>query len=187
MKKFLLTAILATAFITPAFAADTISVEAQSGKVDEGYLYYTHTFNDGFQLGADVQSNVTGDSKRNLLGNNAEVFVGQKVNLGNVTIDPLVGVGEVVSPGKNFPYYTAYFNTDWHFSKRFTWNVTQFQYENSFQTVNKFENEQVGTGITYDVSKNNDIGVGVYRKFLNSPGATPLQYDGFLVSFKHTL
>lgn len=184
MKKFLMAALLATTFSTAAMA-DTVSLQAQTGKVVETNLYYDHVLSNGFIVGGDVGANFTGNSKR-LLSNDVEAYVGKKFSLGRLSVTPSVGVGETFATVKNYPYYVGYLDADFRLTDRITWNVTKFEYVNAFDEVNKIQSQRVATGLEYKLTDRNSVSADVYRRFLNAPGARPTSYDGFLLSVNHS-
>jgi predicted porin len=150
--------------LTAAYGQDT-AVGAPGTKVDDIYqLKYTHSLGGGFTVGGMAQTTQDTD---NVLKQNLEGQVGYKLpTFMGLTFGGKVGVGESYVSTGNFPYFAAYGTADYKVMDGLTWNAVQYRYRSAFDTsAYGYQSHQLGTGVTYDLTKTYSISANYYRNF----------------------
>jgi hypothetical protein len=144
-----------------------------SKKNDTYGVNYTHTMGQ-FTLGGAASTTQASD---NSLKQTIEAQAGYKLpSVYGVLVSGKVGVGERFQSSGNFAYYALYGNADYAFNDSITWNAVQYRYRNAFDTSNSFETHRIGTGVTFNVTKNIGLAATVYRDYVS--GFNTASYNG---------
>ena len=121
-----------------------------------------HTFAGGwlvsgfFQPQDDIQSN--GSDKWRY---SAEGDLGYKLRMGNFTLTPTAGIGEVwgdtgvTKTNSSALYYAFYLAGDLKLSSNCTWNVFNARYRNAFDFT--WVTPKIATGLTYNINPQNAV------------------------------
>jgi Porin subfamily len=155
-------------------ACDALSVsygqdfapDGLSSKIDDGYgVGYSHCLGP-MTVGASYSGTYTGSAfKQNLEG---QVGYNQKVT-DALSIGAKLGVGERFLPNSvQFPYYALYGTVDYRINDSITLNGLQYRYRNAFDTSNNYESHRIGTGASYNITKNVALTATVYRDYDNN-------------------
>jgi len=156
---------------TAAASSDSISASygqefdpaGYSSKQHDTYgVTYTHTMGQ-FTIGGAAGTTQYSD---NTLKQTIEAQAGYKLpSMYGVTVSGKVGLGERFQSAGNFAYYALYGNADYAINDTITWNAVQYRYRNAFDTSNNFETHRIGTGVTFNVTKNVALNAAVYRDY----------------------
>jgi hypothetical protein len=170
-KKAAPAAPVAATEAAPAASSDSISASYGQEFDPAGYnskqhdtfgVNYTHTMGQ-FTLGGAASTTQYSD---NTLKQTIEAQAGYKLpSVYGVLVSGKVGVGERFQSGGNFAYYALYGNADYAINDTITWNAVQYRYRNAFDTANSFETHRIGTGVTFNVTKNVGLTAAVYRDY----------------------
>ena len=193
MKKLIISTLAVLALTTTAYATDLPSknkapvptpapVAAEStdsislsygqddaqnfgNKIDDSYtIGYTHKLGAGFSVGGIA--NLTNNTA-NATTNYAEAQAGYALPaFAGVTLSGKVGVGERFTQGTDYAYYTVYGNADYKVMDKLTWNAVQYRWRSPFDTASySWQSNQIGTGVTYDITNNLAVNAKVYRQW----------------------
>mgnify|MGYP003344533940 FL=1 len=139
-------------------------------KVDDAYgVAYTHKI-DAFSIGAAIS---TSQDTSNTIKQNVEGQVGYSVPVGaGVSVTGKVGIGERFT-STNYPYYALYGAADYKVNDDITLNALSYRYRSAIDSAaNGYQSHQVGTGVTYNLSKTYAVSAKVTRSFDKDYNAT---------------
>jgi len=160
--------------LTAAYGQDT-AVGDLGSKTDDVYqLTYKHNLGAGFSVGGMAQ---TTQDTGNVVKQNLEAQAGYALPaFGGFTLSGKVGVGEKFTT-TNFSYYAVYGNLDYKLMDKVTWNAVNYRYRSAFDTeANGYQSNQLGTGVTYDISNTYAASAKVYRNYDKDFNATGDQF-----------
>jgi len=133
-------------------------------KVDDLYqLTYSHDLGKGLSVGGMAQ---TTQAPSSLLNQSVEGQVGYALPaMNNITLSGKLGVGERFAT-TNFPYVAVYGNVDYKINDKVTLNAVQYTYTTAIDADKyDYKSNQLGTGITYNITKKYAVNASVTRTF----------------------
>ena len=151
-------------------------------KVDDAYgVTYKHNIGGGISVSGVASTTQAPNSQ---LNQNLEAQVGYALPaFAGVAVSGKVGVGERFST-TNFPYYALYGAADYAIGGGLTLNAINYRYRDAFDTANNYKSHKIGTGVTYDITSNYSVNVGVSRSYDTNWNATGDAVTGaFIVKF----
>jgi hypothetical protein len=160
--------------LTAAYGQDTATGNLGSKTDDVYQLTYKHNLGEGFNVGGMAQTSQVPGSQ---LNQNLEVQGGYALpSFNGFTLSGKVGVGEKFTTS-NFSYYAVYGALDYKLMDKVTWNAVNYRYRSAFDTAaNGYQSNQIGTGVTYDISNTYATSAKVYRNYDTSFNATGDQF-----------
>jgi hypothetical protein len=102
-----------------------------------------------------------------------EGTVGAKVPvLDNLNVKASASVGREWDGGDLTDYYAFRVGGSVKLSNQITWNVASYEWRDSFDGSDDYEQQTIGTGVTYSLDDRQDISLNVYRSFDEDFNAT---------------
>jgi hypothetical protein len=173
----ILTLVFALAMaITGAAQAQTNTITVgggmESSPVDrsdsyKGNLVWQHSLGGAYSIGTTAETyQVQGGKGNNAVKTSLEADAWYTRQVwGPVGIKLGVGIGERVQTPHNFGYYALYATGNYTINEHWTLNPVQYRYRNGFDSIDRFESHQVGTGVTYNIDATQAVSAKVYRTY----------------------
>ena len=149
--------------LTAAYGQDT-AVGNLGSKTDDIYqLTYAHKLGNGFAVGGMAQTTQVPGSQ---LNQNLEAQASYTLPvMTGLSVTGKVGVGEKFTTA-NFPYVAVYGSADYKVMDKLTWNAVSYRYRTAFDTgTYGYQSNQLGTGVTYEVTPAYAVSAKYYRNF----------------------
>jgi hypothetical protein len=146
----------------PELAAKSGSIKAGNVSDYFGKFQIAHSFAGGWVASGFLQSQYDlHPGKSNLWRYYGEADLGYKIKLGNFTLTPSAGIGDVwgdsgvtkVSPSA--VYYAFYLAGDLKLDTHWTWNVFNARYRDAFNY--RWITPKIATGVTYNINAYNAV------------------------------